>query len=169
MPFFGKDRRRATLTQALERFEGPLLRYAARILKDEERARDVVQEAFLKLWKAEPQPEDGVLGPWLYAVCRNQALDVLRKDRRMVISDNVPEPEALPVAAQDESPGLSAVLAALSTLPPQHQEVIRLKFQSGFSYKDISRVTGLSEGNVGFIIHTSIKKLRGAVAAGGRP
>ena len=48
----------------------------------------------------------------------------------------------------------------INQLPPRQQEVIRLKFQSGFSYKEISRITGLSVSNVGFIIHTAVKTLR---------
>ena len=41
--------------------------------------------------------------------------------------------------------------------------MIRLKFQAGFSYKEISRITGLSMGNVGFIIHTAVKSLRASM------
>ena len=48
----------------------------------------------------------------------------------------------------------------INRLPPRQQEVIRLKFQGGFSYKEISRITGLTTGNVGFIIHTAVKTLR---------
>jgi RNA polymerase sigma-70 factor (ECF subfamily) len=116
-----------------------------------------VQEAFLKLWKAKGDEVDAV-GPWLYTVCRNLAFDVMRKDRRMVIVDSVPEP----VAPPQEAAGQTELAQALAALPPRDQEVVRLKFQSGLSYKDIARVTGLSESNIGVIIHNSIKKLREA-------
>ena len=45
-------------------------------------------------------------------------------------------------------------------LPRNQQEVIRLKFQNGFSYLEISRITSLSVDNVGFILHTALKALR---------
>ena len=48
----------------------------------------------------------------------------------------------------------------LARLPENQQEVIRLKFQQGLSYKEISSVTGLSVTNVGFLIHTGLKRLR---------
>ena len=48
----------------------------------------------------------------------------------------------------------------LDRLPETQQEVIRLKFQHGLSYKEISASTGLSVTNVGFILHTGIKRLR---------
>ena len=46
--------------------------------------------------------------------------------------------------------------SASSRLPPNQQEVVRLKFQNGFSYQEISRITSLSVGNVGFIF-TSLR------------
>jgi RNA polymerase sigma-70 factor (ECF subfamily) len=45
-------------------------------------------------------------------------------------------------------------------LPANQQEVIRLKFQSGLSYREISRVTGLTVSHVGVLIHTGLKSIR---------
>ena len=55
---------------------------------------------------------------------------------------------------------LSEVLNALKTLPANQQEVLRLKFQSGLSYLEISQITNLTVSNVGFLIHTGIKNIR---------
>lgn len=52
------------------------------------------------------------------------------------------------------------VMEALATLPRNQQEVVRLKFQNGLSYEEISRITQLTVTNVGFLIHTAIKNLR---------
>ena len=49
---------------------------------------------------------------------------------------------------------------AMRALPANQQEVLRLKFQNGFSYKQIAGITGLSVSNVGFLIHTGIQRLR---------
>ena len=48
----------------------------------------------------------------------------------------------------------------LQRLTPNQREVITLKFQQGLSYEEISRVTGLSNGNVGFLLHHALKRLR---------
>src|SRR5438105_9666476 len=66
----------------LRRFEIPLLQFATRITGDRERARDVVQETFVKLQNngAFESPEPAT---WLFMVCRNGALNVCRKERRM--------------------------------------------------------------------------------------
>jgi RNA polymerase sigma-70 factor (ECF subfamily) len=150
--------RAAWIAEAVERFEIPLSRYAARLVRDEDRARDVVQDTFLKLCRQDRRAMDGDLGPWLYAVCRNRAVDVLRKERGEELPADVPEPA--PPAPPAAAPDLGAALRGLSR---NQQEVIRLKFQQGLKYREIAAVTGLSVSNVGFLIHTGIKKLRAAL------
>lgn len=48
----------------------------------------------------------------------------------------------------------------ISLLPQKQQEVLRLKFQSGLSYREIAEVMDVSATNVGFLLHTAIGKLR---------
>lgn len=160
-----RDHRTAWVQDALRRFAGPLTRYAARITGDAERARDVVQDTFVRLWAADPARLNGKLAEWLFTVCRRRALDVSRKERRMTTLDEIeldatasaePAPDAQ--AAQREGEG--EALRLLATLPPNQQEVIRLKFQNGLSYQEISGVTGLSVSNVGYLIHMGLKTLR---------
>lgn len=150
----------------VDRFERPLLLYALKIVGgDVERARDVVQETFARLCDEPPANVNGHLGPWLYTVCRNAALDVRRKARREMalaetadetIESAIPSP-AVMAEAKDST---SHVLKMLARLPANQQEAIRLKFQHQMSYRDISRITGHSETNVGFLIHTGIKTIR---------
>jgi DNA-directed RNA polymerase specialized sigma24 family protein len=70
--------------EVLHRFEIPLLQYAARITGDRERARDVVQETFIKFHRNGALSREGETATWLFAVCRNGALNVCRKERRMI-------------------------------------------------------------------------------------
>lgn len=67
-------------------------------------------------------------------------------------------PDALVSMEQTET--FQSALKILETLPVSQQEVIRLKFQSELSYKEISQVTGLSVTNVGFLIHAGLKTIR---------
>jgi RNA polymerase sigma-70 factor (ECF subfamily) len=154
---------------AVDRFEGPLTLYAARLLGDSDRARDVVQDTFLKLCKQEQGGLEDRLAEWLFTVCRNRALDVLRKERRMnPLSDEhaegCPGAEPDPAEALAQSDAARQALAMLETLPLNQREVIRLKFQHGFSYREISRISGHSVSNVGFLIHTGLKTLRQRLA-----
>ena len=156
------------MEKALERDEGPLLRYAARYVGDVERARDVVQDTFLALCRTRPSEVDGHLGAWLFTVCRNRALDVCRKERRMEPLNSEDRSAvttmASPAARIEGVEETARILAAVESLPGAQREVIRLKFQEGLRYQEISEVTGLSVSNVGFLIHTAMKNLRQKLA-----
>jgi RNA polymerase sigma factor (sigma-70 family) len=156
---------------AVARFEGPLCLYATRLLRDPESARDVVQETFLKLCASDRSAIETHLAEWLFTVCRNRALDVLRKEQRM---SQLREEQVRRCLSADPTP-LDAVerqelgrhvLELMELLPVNQREVLRLKFQSGFSYQEISRITGHSISNVGYLIHAGIKALRGQLFEG---
>ena len=158
------------IRDVLEEYQAALTRYAMRITGDLEKARDVVQDTFLKLCRQEPARIEGHLAQWLYTVCRNRALDVKRRESRMTVLQEVDGfiavDEAKSPAQQVEIQEMvTQVLTALNQLTSNQQEVIRLKFQEGLSYREISRIIGLSTSNVGFLIHTGIKKLRQKIAS----
>ena len=75
------------LTALLRRFELPLLQYATRILGDRDRARDVVQETFVELQRSPRWQSDAAPAKWLFTVCRNRALNICRKEKRMTYLD----------------------------------------------------------------------------------
>ncbi len=60
----------------------------------------------------------------------------------------------------------SRVVDMIDNLPANQREVIRLKFQNGFSYQEISRISGHSVSNVGYLIHAGMKTLRGRLLDG---
>lgn len=148
----------------------PLTRYAARLLGDADRARDVVQDTFVKLLAEDPAGLEGHVVEWLFTVCRHRALDVLRKEGRVsrlseVQAERVTAAEPRPGRLLEQAETQATILQLINRLPPNQQEVVRLKFQNGFSYKEISRITSLSVTNVGFIIHTAVARLRTEFAA----
>jgi RNA polymerase sigma factor (sigma-70 family) len=150
----------------LRQFERPLVGYAAHLLGgDVERARDVVQEAFFRLCAEPRERVEAHLREWLYTVCRNLAIDWRRKDRRMQLmgeaqADAFASGEPEPADAVEQEDSYSHVLDAIQRLSANQQEVVRLKFQHGMSYKQISEVTSLTVTNVGFLLHTALKSLR---------
>jgi RNA polymerase sigma-70 factor (ECF subfamily) len=151
---------------AVERYEGPLVLYARHVLGgDAERARDVVQDTFLRLIGQDRAKVGPHLTEWLYTVCRNLAIDVRRKEQRMqrlsdADADSAASGAPDPGAHSEQDDAMTLVLRGLKQLPRNQQECIRLKFQGGLSYKQISAVTNLTVTNVGFLIHTGLKTLR---------
>jgi RNA polymerase sigma factor (sigma-70 family) len=155
------------IRKAVERYEVPLIQYAARMLGDADLARDVVQDAFLKMWTADRASVDGHLGQWLYRVCRNRALDVCRKEDRMttLTEHNLEARDTTSVDgehATSHAGGTASlgIMVMLNSLPDRQQEVLRLKFQGGLSYQQIANVMDLTSNHVGVLIHTAIKTLR---------
>ncbi len=150
--------------------QGPLTRYATRLLGDPDRARDIVQDTFVKFMAQPREAIDGHAVEWLFTVCRHRALDVLRKEGRM---RRFEEGQIERVTTSEPRPGRqlereemqAAILRMIDRLPPNQQEVVRLKFQNGFSYREISQITTLSVSNVGFLIHTAVARLRAEFAA----
>lgn len=153
------------LRSVIERFESPLIRYAASLTGNAECARDAVQDTFVRLCGQDAAKLHGRLAQWLFTVCRNRALDLRRKESRLTaLAERDLEAEQgtddSPSDAMERSESASDLIRLLATLPGKQQEVVRLKFQGGMSYEEISRATKLSVSNVGFLLHTAIKTLR---------
>jgi RNA polymerase sigma-70 factor (ECF subfamily) len=159
------DGRLERIRGAIDLYQGRLIAYAARITGDLESGRDVVQDTFLRLCREDLDGIADHLPAWLFTVCRNRALDVRKKEGPLRAIDSADDRPARggegdphgALEAQDEA---RRVLDLVAELPPDQQEVLRLRFQQELSYKEISAVTRHSVGNVGFLIHVAIRRLR---------
>src|SRR6266403_2942749 len=148
----------------LRRFEVPLLQYATRITGNNERARDVVQETFIKFQRNGAVASDKT-ATWLFTVCRNGALNVCRKERRVMFLDEEiieshEDEQPMPFERMEQREASGFLTKILATLPPRQQEVLQLKFQNDLSYQEIAEVTKTTKNSVGVLIHTALKTLR---------
>lgn len=152
--------------------EQTLLRHACRLLGDADAARDAVQHAFVQLCSQSPDTLGDRAVPWLFRVCRNRAIDHLRRaGRERSFDDLSPESTAMPPAAQPmtrepdpaaraESADLAEVVRGLlATLPRLQAETLDL-WSAGLSYREIAAVTGKTEGHVRVLAHRGLAALR---------
>ena len=145
------------IVDALDQYEDALIRYAVWILRDQELAREVVQETFLRLCREEQSKVGGYLAQWLFTVCRNLAFDTRKREARMTpledtdigVDSNLEQKEAV-----------GEIFRLVENLPKNQREVVYLKFQCDLSYKEISEITKLSVTNVGFLIHSAVRAIR---------
>ncbi len=159
------DRVRHLVETSLHDYESALVHYTSGLLNgDWDRARDVVQEAFLKLCRQDPEAMAVHVKSWLYTVCRNRAFDLLRRDTRWAMDEDGLDKvaQSAPDPSEDASRRDAGreVLECVQSLPRNQQDVVRLRFQQNLSYKEISTVTGVSMGQVGFLLHDAMKRLR---------
>jgi len=153
------------VTVAMERHETALIRYATSILGDVERAREVIQDTFLKLCTTAPDSVRTHLAQWLFTVCRNGAFDVRKKDGRLkpltdVDLETRPRPGPRPLEVLEQHEALTRILKLVGELPPKEREVVTLKFQCDLSYREIAEITSLSVSHVGVLIHNGVGRIR---------
>jgi RNA polymerase sigma factor (sigma-70 family) len=160
-----RDPDHAFLLAALERYEKPLIRYAIGIVGDVSQARDIAQDVFIRLSQSLGTLDRERLAPWLFTVCRNRALDHQRKFNRIIPMENdVLDMESSntpsPAAALEEQETSGQISRWIDQLPDKQREAVKLKFETGLSYKEISEVLKTSVGNVGTLIHLGVATLR---------
>jgi RNA polymerase sigma-70 factor (ECF subfamily) len=154
-----------SVEEVLRRFEVPLVQYAARITGDKERARDVVQETFIKFQRNGALSREGETATWLFTVCRNGALNICRKERRMMYLDeevigSLESEQSMPSDQLEQREAAGFLLRIVAALPARQQEVIQLKFQNDLSYQQIAEIMKTTANNVGVLLHTALKTLR---------
>ena len=142
---------------------------ALRIVHDEQAAEDVVQEAFLSIWRrAESyRRERGSLKGWVCGVVRNRAIDRLRSRRRQVAFDVPIEAAAAEPAISDTWAEVAAALTrrqvqeALQALPEDQRTTIEMAYFGGYSQTEISRVMEIPLGTVKGRARLALSRLRG--------
>jgi RNA polymerase sigma-70 factor (ECF subfamily) len=122
-------------------------------------AEELVQETFLRLH----QVWDEVENPraWLYRSLRNLALNHLRdrpKETELA-EETTANPENLPADRLGRSEAVGMVRLFLAEMSPDDRVLVRLKYHDDLKYREISKRTGLSVGNVGYRLHHLLKGL----------
>ena len=162
-----RDRRQVQMEAVVAEHETALLRYATRFVNDATAAQDVVQNVFIKLFRSWPpgMKPSKQLTSWLYRVTHNEAIDHIRRESRLHLLHEKQAAET-PEACADgvncppsDEEKKAMVLSLLRRLHPREQQVVLLRLDEGLSYKEISEITGRTEGNVGNILHHAVKKL----------
>lgn len=142
-------------------------RFASRLLNDREAAKDVSQEAFVRLWLARKHMTDESVRPFLYRVARNLAADELRRRSvrsRWAASQPEAETDAGPEAILHAKERDSKMAHAVQGLAPRRREALILAYVHGLSYQEIAKVMGISVATVRNQISSALADLRGVLA-----
>lgn len=127
---------------------------------------DLTARTFEKAWRARHRYRRDLAGfsTWLLTIARNVAIDHLRTRKRyepLDVAAEVASPNRTPeqhAVRQSEAQRLAELLA---TLEPRQRELIAMKYGAEMTNRAIAHATGLSESNVGTILHRAVETLRG--------
>ena len=142
---------------------------AYRMLKDPSAAEDVVQEAFLSLWRqaASFQAGKSSFRTWLLSIVHHRAIDRLRRAQNREVSDaaleGAPErPDATVNVEREVAASIEAdqIRKALEVLPPDQRRAIELAYFGGHSHSEIAKLLGIPVGTVKGRLRIGLQKLR---------
>lgn len=148
--------------RCVDDYSDGVYRFILKNIKDEDKARDIVQDAFEKLWQKLETVSPGKMKSYLFSTAYHTMIDVIRKDKRTAdLEFDNDESYSHTVQYTD----LNEVLhEAVDKLPEIQRSVLLLRDYEGYSYNEIASITGLNESQVKVYIYrarASMKKYIG--------
>lgn len=141
-----------------------------RITKDDALAQDVIQDAFIKIWKQSAlyDSSKGRLFTWLLTIVRNQALDALRKiKRKNEIRGTAADVSLSVISAGNENLSIDHdVKTVLGSLDSHHRELLEHSYILGFSHPEIAEKFDIPLGTVKTRIRSAMQELRAVFGNG---
>ncbi len=152
----------AEYNSAVDLHADGIYRFALKHLRDEDLAKDVVQESFARLWSKLLEVDGTKAKSYLFTTAHHAMVDEVRKGKRSTRMDQ--HHEDLRYTAQAQ-PDLKEVLdAALATLPAVQRSVVLLRDLEGYTYEEIAELTQLNLAQVKVYIYrgrTALKEYIG--------
>jgi RNA polymerase sigma factor (sigma-70 family) len=156
------------LAELYDRYGVAAYSLARRVVRDPALAEDVVQEAFLTIWRGAGRfvPERARAATWIMTLVHRRAVDLVRREQRRRAE---PLPEAPVPAGSDGSSAADAVWlrlereevqAALTQLPDQQREVLELAYYGGFTQSQLAERLGRPLGTIKSQMFTALSTLR---------
>ncbi len=143
--------------QAVDKYSDNLYRFALKLTKNSDEAKDLVQDAYEKLWKNRKKVDHNKIKPYLFTVVHNKFIDEYRRNNKFNSLENIDfEP-----SYWYNFTGIKDFLdKAIDKLPDIQKSVLLLRDWEGYSYKEIEQITGLSESQVKVYIFRARQYLR---------
>src|SRR5688572_29752315 len=143
-----------------------LFRFALRLLGNEEDAKDIIQDAFMKVWhNKEKMGELQNLEAWCMRITRNLALDKL-KSKKYRVTDHIDRAHEVPASHQqtphqrsEQSDLMRRVHGLIHALPEKYKTIPQLRDIDGLSYQEIADVLNIEMSEVKVNLHRARKQV----------
>ncbi|MBU0438874.1 RNA polymerase sigma factor [Staphylococcus succinus] len=148
-----------------DRYESLLFNLAYKITQDVQSSEEVLQDVFMKIWKQKAifNPEKGKLSTWLITLCRNRAIDAIRKKKNIesqfdedfqgIQTNSLPEYDLLNKETSEE------INKRITFLNTDQQKIISLFYYKGLSQQEIANKLDIPLGTVKSRLRLSIQHL----------
>lgn len=150
------------LAQLYDLFERPVYSVALRTVTDRQRAEEVVQDTFVKVWRGATRFDDkkGSVGAWIFTIAKRSAIDVLRREEHAPVpTETMPEATTHDQAI-DELWMTWEVNLALGALPEDQRAAVDLFVIAGYTHAEVADRLGVPLGTVKTRIYSGLKRLR---------
>ena len=154
----------AEYNRSVDDFADGLYRFIFKNIKDEDKAKDIIQDTFEKLWIRISNVTYEKVKSYLFTAAYHTMIDLTRKEKR---KDSMTNIDSEVYSHNIQYTDLSEVLEeAINKLPEAHRSVILLRDYEGYSYDEIADITGLNESQVKVYIYRGrifLKKYLGSI------
>ncbi len=166
---------REAFAQVYDRYGEPAYSLAVRIVRDRDLAADVVQDAFLAVWRkaAVFDPARGRASTWILTMTHNKAVDLVRREQRRRADQldeerlELPSPEPGPDQLAWMSAARGQIREAMAGLPATHREVIELAYFGGYSQSELAEMLSVPVGTIKSRTFAALKALQEALDEAG--
>lgn len=141
----------AQYNQCVEAHADNLYRFILKNIKDEDKAADIVQDAYEKMWRHKDGIDPAKGKSYLFTTAYHVLVDAVRREKPQVSIDDRPLSGHV---TENQYSDLSEILhQAVEQLPEIQKMVVMLRDYEGYSYEEIEKITGLSESQVKVYIY----------------
>ena len=142
--------------QSVHDYSNRVCRFVDKLLLDSATAKDITQEAYLRLWENRHTVDFNKVRAWLFTTSYRLSMDHIKQKKRFDAEEYIPEG-----SIEQENPDLKKVIHdALSLLTEQQKSIILLKDYEGYSYEEIGEILQLSESQVKVYLFRARKKIK---------
>ncbi|MBX7094800.1 MAG: RNA polymerase sigma factor [Flavobacteriales bacterium] len=144
--------------KSVDQFSDNLYRFALKNLRDDDKAKDIVQETFMRLWTKVEDVSFEKVKSYLFTSCYHAIVDLSRREKKQ---GEYNETTVRRMGHNEQYSDLKEILnEALTRLPEIQRSVIMLRDYEGYSYEEIGEITGLNESQVKVYIFRARKFLK---------
>ncbi len=148
----------AEYNDSVDKYSDNLYRFVLKNIRDEDKAKDIVQDTYLKFWEKKDNVTLSKIKSYLFTTAYHTLIDVVRREKKQGSFNDVKEEN---YSTKTEYSDLQEVLhEAIEQLPEAQKAVILLRDYEGYPYDEIAKITGMTESKVKVYIFRGRKFLK---------